>query len=399
MKVNKARIKTHEEKNKIDEYHLELQNLLYEISHLKKEINKCLEFRSLHEDINLVSIEEFFAKAPAEISNPEVTKNNEHKLKLARLEWELLERQSMLERIKELENQIDLHEKQLQVKQNKLESLHPKLNQIIEASKPTLEYFNTNFDEDCKVSEIVQYLPKPLFQFYAMMSAYRDTIDKEVNIEVCGDLDEAKRFSLTDSICLDEEDSDSDNDEENDNKKKSKSKSNKKKSSNRDKVFNYYPLRCKVTFNVKNYGQFELEFYYLSILKIIAVKIDVKLVKELNITDNSILKSDNMFNCLYEGDTGQESPNWANKILLNNMGIISIEPHLKHIGHPYRWAQILCGLFYENKFERQALIYPSIKQNGEQHVEMMIDDEKMNDDISDVIEAKKGTYLILFKIK
>jgi THO complex subunit 5 len=45
IKVNKARIKTHEEKNKIDEYHLELQNLLYEISHLKKEINKCLEFR------------------------------------------------------------------------------------------------------------------------------------------------------------------------------------------------------------------------------------------------------------------------------------------------------------------------------------------------------------------
>lgn len=45
MNVNKARIKTHEEKNKIDEHHLELQNLLYEISHLKKEINTCLEFR------------------------------------------------------------------------------------------------------------------------------------------------------------------------------------------------------------------------------------------------------------------------------------------------------------------------------------------------------------------
>lgn len=45
MRVNKARIKTYEEKNKIDEFHLELQNLLYEISHLRMEINKCLEFR------------------------------------------------------------------------------------------------------------------------------------------------------------------------------------------------------------------------------------------------------------------------------------------------------------------------------------------------------------------
>ncbi len=47
MKVNKGRIRTHEEKIKIDEHHLELQNLLYEVSHLKNEINKCLEFRYL----------------------------------------------------------------------------------------------------------------------------------------------------------------------------------------------------------------------------------------------------------------------------------------------------------------------------------------------------------------
>lgn len=45
LTVNKARLRTQEEKNKIDEHHLELQNLLYEISHLKKEINTCLEFR------------------------------------------------------------------------------------------------------------------------------------------------------------------------------------------------------------------------------------------------------------------------------------------------------------------------------------------------------------------
>lgn len=45
LRVNKTRTKTFEEKNKIDEHHLELQNLLYEISHVKKEINKCLEFR------------------------------------------------------------------------------------------------------------------------------------------------------------------------------------------------------------------------------------------------------------------------------------------------------------------------------------------------------------------
>jgi THO complex subunit 5 len=68
-RVNKARNLTHEEKNKIDEHHLELQNFLYEITHLQKEINKCLEFRSADEDINLIPIESFYANAPIEISN------------------------------------------------------------------------------------------------------------------------------------------------------------------------------------------------------------------------------------------------------------------------------------------------------------------------------------------
>lgn len=70
MRVNKARNLTHEEKNKIDEHHLELQNLLYEISNIKEEINKCLEFKSLDEDINLVDIDSFYEKAPLEISQP-----------------------------------------------------------------------------------------------------------------------------------------------------------------------------------------------------------------------------------------------------------------------------------------------------------------------------------------
>ncbi len=38
----------------------------------------------------------------------------------------------MTGRIKELENQIELREKELKAKQNKLESLNPKLNLILE---------------------------------------------------------------------------------------------------------------------------------------------------------------------------------------------------------------------------------------------------------------------------
>lgn len=33
------------EKQQVDSYHLQLQNLLYEILHLKKEVTKCLQFK------------------------------------------------------------------------------------------------------------------------------------------------------------------------------------------------------------------------------------------------------------------------------------------------------------------------------------------------------------------
>ena len=72
--------------------------------------------RSRDEDINLVPLDEFFVKGPPEIIKPvslsclllkyqgllnlkdgsfakDLVKSDEHKLKLARLDWELIERQ------------------------------------------------------------------------------------------------------------------------------------------------------------------------------------------------------------------------------------------------------------------------------------------------------------------
>ena len=101
------------------------------------EIQKCLEFKSLDEDVSLVDLESFYASAPVEISRPDVTRlpANVHILKLARLDWELVERQHMLGRIKELESQIEAREMELKSKQMKMESLNPKLNQILEVNK------------------------------------------------------------------------------------------------------------------------------------------------------------------------------------------------------------------------------------------------------------------------
>jgi hypothetical protein len=131
-----------------------------------------------------------------------------------------------------------------------------------------LDYFNTNFDESYMFSEPVQWLPKPLYHFFMMMSAYRDIMDKDIKIEVIGDLDEAKRVNVNETVnTLDEDDSDSGNDDDVENeyakKKKSKTKANKKKAHLQDKLFNCFPLSCRVTFSVRGINYY---LYYYIIL-------------------------------------------------------------------------------------------------------------------------------------
>lgn len=70
LRLKKARDATHDSKQRVDAFHLELENLLYEVFHLRKEVDKCLEFKSKDEDIELISVEEFYVEAPPSISKP-----------------------------------------------------------------------------------------------------------------------------------------------------------------------------------------------------------------------------------------------------------------------------------------------------------------------------------------
>lgn len=48
--------------------------------------------RSKHEEIDLVSLEEFYREAPPDISKAEITMGDPHQQTLARLDWELEQR-------------------------------------------------------------------------------------------------------------------------------------------------------------------------------------------------------------------------------------------------------------------------------------------------------------------
>lgn len=70
LRLKKARDTTHDAKQRVDTFLLQHQNLLYEVFHLQKEVDKCLEFKSKDEDIELVPEEEFYQEAPVNISKP-----------------------------------------------------------------------------------------------------------------------------------------------------------------------------------------------------------------------------------------------------------------------------------------------------------------------------------------
>lgn len=101
----------------------------------------------------------------------------------------------------------------------------------------------------------------------------------------------------------------------------------------------------------KAYGSIIFELLYLNYLKIVAVKIEINPENETSNVDSQMLNVNNMFNYLYPGDSGYESPNLANQFLLNHIGVKSFESFMKPIGIPYKWCQILCGMYYGSKSE------------------------------------------------
>ncbi len=72
-----GRERTAASKQNVDAFNLQLQNLRYEVLHLRKEVSRCINFRSADENIRLVPVEEFYREADPDISQPDTTQGDE----------------------------------------------------------------------------------------------------------------------------------------------------------------------------------------------------------------------------------------------------------------------------------------------------------------------------------
>ncbi|KAK6476592.1 THO complex subunit 5-like protein [Huso huso] len=341
-------------KQRVDALHLQLQNLLYEVMHLQKEINKCLEFKSKHEEIELVSVEEFRRDAPPEISRPEISGADPHQLTLCRLDWELEQRKRLAEKYKESLASKEKIMKSIEIKKEYLSSLQPRLTEIMQASRPVQDYLSMPFEQTQKQNEVARHLPPPLYVLLVQANAYGQACDKKLSVSIIGDVNEAKALSKPPEDSQDDE-SDSDAEEEQ-NTKRRRPTLGVQLDDKRKEMLKRHPLSVSVDLQCKDGSVLHLFFYYLMNLDIMTVKVKVTAGTELSgaISAGELLSPESLLNCLYPGDQGTETPNPANRYQFDKVGILMFGDYVAELGHPYTWVQNLGGLRFPTGRPEQA---------------------------------------------
>ncbi|XP_026517004.1 THO complex subunit 5 homolog [Terrapene carolina triunguis] len=346
IRLKKGRDQTHEAKQKVDAYHLQLQNLLYEVMHLQKEITKCLEFKSKHEEIDLVSVDEFYKEAPPEISKPDITLNEPHQQTLARLDWELEQRKRLAEKYKECLANKEKILKEIEVKKEYLSSLQPRLNSIMQASLPVQEYLFMPFDQAHKQYETARHLPPPLYVLFVQANAYGQACDKKLAVAIEGSVEEAKALYKPPEDSQDDE-SDSDAEEEQTTKRR-RPTLGVQLDDKRKEMLKRHPLSVTIDLKCKDDSVLHLIFFYLMNLNVMTVKTKVTTATEMTtpISAGDLLSPGSLLNCLYPGDHGKRTPNPANQFQFDKVGILTLSDYVTDLGHPYVWVQKLGGLHF-----------------------------------------------------
>ncbi|KAJ7387461.1 THO complex subunit 5 [Desmophyllum pertusum] len=319
MRCKKARERTQESKQKVDSLHLQLQNLLYEVMHLKKEITKCLEFKSKDEEIELVPEAEFFKDAPKEISKPDVTKEDSHQLMLARLDWELEQRKRLAVQKEQFLEKKETLMKEIHTKKEFLDSLQPRLENILKATQPVQEYMNMPLDAQRLQHETARYLPQPLYILYVQASAYSEACDRHLEVKILGDLDIAKAAIETKTAARE---IDSDSDQENpDGHKRSKHRRKKEEARLEEKrklLLKKHPLQILIQVRCKVPGPV--------------------------LANSALLSPESLLTNLFPDDGGDKAPNPSSLYQLAQVGVTTFAYFVSLVGKPYMWAQRICGL-------------------------------------------------------
>ncbi|XP_035793714.1 THO complex subunit 5 homolog isoform X2 [Anopheles albimanus] len=384
VRIRDGRTALHKEKLRVDSNRLQLQNLLYEEEHLKREIQRCYLFKSQDEEIDLIPEHEFYQNAPETVSRPTKTRYDDHAKRIGRLEWELQQRKELDCHLKELQTLKATIENDIVAKSKRLDSLGPRLRDIIVATRPLQEALQMPFEKGWEIHKTARLLPPPLYLLYANMIAYSETCDNLVSTMIHGDEEEAKQIeSLLQFEFLSHNRVDSGNnrdgaDSDNDDNDQDPERGVKKRhrgqpktnivEQRRETLLTAHPLCVTVTVRSTE-GNFSISeklpglavtFYYLPNINIVTTNCSLIDLAIAGTATRDVLSMDTILSELFPNDYGLESPNPRTNYQLQEI-MEDADPFIslleeKRLGKPYRWAQELCGLEFISAPSNQFLM-------------------------------------------
>ncbi|XP_014290535.1 THO complex subunit 5 homolog [Halyomorpha halys] len=334
-KISRERV--NKERHQVDVAQLKLDNLLCEIQHLRREINKCLKFKSRPLGIDLIPVQEFYDKSPTTVSKPEITKVDEHQLQLARLEWELTQRKELATLLNDLEDKKSHITEQIEKKEKDLNSLAPLIKEVLVVTQPLQDKLGISPFKSLPMSDYTSLLPEPLYFLYIQAVAFSDACDKDVSVDIKGNISEARRFK---SHLLREEEKTSEEDSELEEGSLSEAKKNSE--AKRQKLFTKHPLSVILKILLKDGSKLDLQFNYYKNLHVLAVIPVLNLAPSLCSSSHGLLNSSTLLSNLFQGDSGIESPNLKNYYQLKKVGLECFNN--EKYGTPYVWVQRMGGL-------------------------------------------------------
>lgn len=397
VRVRLARDSVLDERQSVDGVTLQLQGLLYEVLHLHKEAQRCLLAHTADKEIELLPLEQFYQQAPQTVSRPEVTLDDPHQQRLARLHWELEQRRSQTTLSDQLTQEQEKVQREIEELETKLASLAPRISTILQATVPLQEALDLPLTAMRKQQEAAQLLPMPLYTLWMQTSAYSEAGDPLVCSMIRGDTEAATSLQVAQSdrpataaaasstapapVADNTPQDDSDNDAEDSSdvsSHKSRQRGSRTASSSNSKqqvkeptptaapvpdpikqMLTLHPLHVEVTVSVSEGSSVVVQFHYATELRLVTTRCLV-LTKALQMLPGAVILTDvlngsDFLDCLFPDDSGVLSPNPATVHQLQRYyashggrapppGGDAVVP--AEIGRAYKWAQLLAGLAF-----------------------------------------------------
>ncbi|KXZ50918.1 hypothetical protein GPECTOR_14g165 [Gonium pectorale] len=186
-------------KTRLEQAHLQLQNLLYEKEYYEKEIHECQSFQFKHPDsaIGLVPVEQFLATA-----SPEVLArigDDPHTLMLEQLRDELTQRKAQVAKLEELRKVKAATRQEVDTRKRTLDALQQQLQGLEDSAKPLQTILAPHLSLR-GFARSADLLPLPLYIVYSQLAAVREALGLPIRVAILGSSVEAESFAKAQTL-------------------------------------------------------------------------------------------------------------------------------------------------------------------------------------------------------